>query len=150
MTNPAASGPSTMQGPPRLDLFMTVVRVARWETTVRWYIDVLGLEPVLLDACNEFALLSAGNGRVALQGTADMRTVSGAGRVRLVFQVDDLDRARQRLIDLGMSVDAPFENLEEGYRELRIQGPEGLSLRLFAWTDPARGAAFGDRPAESA
>ena len=124
-------------GPPRLDLFMTVIRVANWQTTVRWYIDTLGLTPILLDAPHEFALLSAGNGRLGLQGVKEGRSLAGPGKVRLVFQVPDLDRERQRLIDRGVAVGAPIDNHEEGYREVRLQDPEGHSLRLFAWTDPA-------------
>ncbi len=121
---------------------MTVIRVANWQTTVRWYIDTLGLSPILLDSPHEFALLAAGNGRVGLQGVKDARSLAGPGKVRLVFQVADLDRERQRLIDRGVAVGAPVENHEEGYREVRIQDPEGHGLRLFAWTDPARGDPF--------
>ncbi len=60
--------PLAATGPPHLDLFMTVIRVVNWQTTVRWYIDTLGLSPILLDSPHEFALLSAGNGRLGLQG----------------------------------------------------------------------------------
>jgi predicted enzyme related to lactoylglutathione lyase len=134
--------PLATTGPPHLDLFMTVIRVAHWQTTVRWYIDTLGLTPILLDSPHEFALLSAGNGRVGLQGVKGARSLAGPGKIRLVFQVSDLDRERQRLIDRGVEVGAPVENHEEGYREVRLQDPEGHSLRLFAWTDPARGDPF--------
>src|SRR5207253_6006359 len=122
--------------PPRLDLFMTVIRVASWPTTVRWYIDTLGLVPVLLDAQHEFALLSAGNGRLGVQGVKEARATTGSGKVRLVFQVPDLDRERQWLIERGVAVGAPVENLDEGYREVRLKDPEGYSVRLFAWIDP--------------
>ena len=62
---------------------------------------------------------------------------------RLVFQVADLDRERQRLIDNGVAVGEPVENHAEGYREIRFQDPEGYSLRFFAWNDPGRAGAFG-------
>jgi predicted enzyme related to lactoylglutathione lyase len=141
MTDPVPlAGPE----PLRIDLFMTVIRVARWETTVRWYIDVLGLAPLLLDASNEFALLSAGTGRVGLQGVNEA-LAPPRNRVRLVFQVADLDSERRRLTGHGVAVGEPIENQEEGYKEIRFQDPEGYSLRFFAWSDPGRVGSFGAR-----
>jgi catechol 2,3-dioxygenase-like lactoylglutathione lyase family enzyme len=145
MTDGVDPAPPAEPEPPRVDLFMTVIRVARWQTTVRWYIDVLGLSPLLLDAAHQFALLAAGGGRLGLQGVTDAHSATARGRVRLVFQVVDLDRERQRLIDSGVTVGAPVENHAEGYREIRFQDPEGYSLRFFAWNDPGRAGAFGDR-----
>ena len=142
MTEPADPMPSAAPEPPRIELFMTVIRAARWQTTVRWYIDTLGLPPLLLDAAHEFALLSAGGGRVALQGVKEEHLAPARNRVRLVFQVSDLDRERRRLIDHGVAVGEPIENHEEGYREIRFQDPEGYSLRFFAWNDPTRAVTF--------
>ncbi len=144
MTDPVDPVPFAVPEPPRIDLFMTVIRVTRWQTTVRWYIDALGLAPLLLDAAHEFALLSAGSGRVGLQGVKDALAPT-RNRVRLVFQVADLDRERQRLIDHGVNVGEPIENRDEGYREIRFQDPEGYSLRFFAWNDPGRAGSFEAR-----
>ena len=44
----------------------------------------------------------------------------------------------RRLIELGVEVSVPFDNREEGYREIRLHDPDGNSLTLFAWIDPAR------------
>lgn len=143
MTDPAEPVPFAATETHRIELFMTVIRVARWQTTVRWYIDDLGLLPLLLDAAHEFALLSAGGGRVGLQGVNEAQLASSRGRVRLVFQVADLDRERRRLIEKGIAVGEPIENHAEGYREIRFQDPEGYSLRFFAWSDPTRVGAFG-------
>jgi catechol 2,3-dioxygenase-like lactoylglutathione lyase family enzyme len=142
MTNPTDPVPFVVPQPPRIDLFMTVIRVAHWKTTVRWYIDALGLRPLLLDSVHEFALLSAGGGRVGLQGVKEAQLASARGRVRLVFQVADLDRERRHLIDRGIAVGEPIENQAEGYREIRFQDPEGYSLRFFAWYDPAQAGTF--------
>lgn len=127
----------------RIELFMTVIRVARWETTLRWYVDSLGLAPLLVDTAQEFALLGAGGGRVGLQGVKEPQMATSRARVRLVFQVADLDGERRRLIEHGIDVGAPVANPAEGYREIRFQDPEGYSLRFFAWDDPARAGAFG-------
>ena len=64
----------------RFDLFMTVIRVANWQSTVRWYIDTLGLSAVVLDSHHEFALLSAGSGRLGVQGAKEARLAAGPGK----------------------------------------------------------------------
>jgi predicted enzyme related to lactoylglutathione lyase len=127
-------------GPPLMDLFMTVIRVANWSTIVRWYTDTLGLVPVLLDRQHEFAFLAAGQGRLGLQGVKRSSESSARSNVRLVFQVDDLDFQLRRLIEQGVEVSAAIDNSEEGYREIRFHDPVGNSLTLFAWLDsvPAR------------
>jgi predicted enzyme related to lactoylglutathione lyase len=129
-------------GSPGLDLFMTVIRVANWSTIVRWYTETLGLTPLLLDNEHEFALFSAGTGRLGIQGTREPRPSSARGMVRLVFQVANLDRQREALLARGVAVSEPLENQAEGYREVRLQDPEGNSLRLFSWRDPSHGQKF--------
>lgn len=87
--------------PPFLELFMTVVRVADWSNVVRWYTDTLGLVAILLDPQHEFAFLAAGQSRLGLQGVKGTPEPSGKSRVRLVFQVPDVDLQRQRLLCWG-------------------------------------------------
>ena len=105
----------------------------------RWYIDTLRLVPILIDPQHEFAFLAAGQGRLGLHGIKSPRASAMPSKVRIVFQVRDVDAERQRLLDLGVVVGVPFDNHEEGYREIRLHDPDGNSLTLFAWTDPARG-----------
>jgi len=121
---------------------MTVVRVADWPTMVRWYVDKLGLEPVLLDPAHEFAFLAAGSGRVGFKGVKDPGAVQERTRVRLVFAVPDVGRERDRLTEQGVRVSAPFDNHDEGYREIRLHDPEGNSLTLFTWLDAERERRF--------
>jgi predicted enzyme related to lactoylglutathione lyase len=128
--------------PNRLDLFMTVMKIANWSAIVPWYIDTLGLVPVLLDAEHEFAFLAAGNGRLGLQGTKTARAVDERSKVRLVFQVRDVDAERLRLIERGVVVSMPIDNRKEGYREVRLHDPEGNTLTLFAWIDSERENPF--------
>src|SRR5271168_1219668 len=96
------TAPLASTGPPFLDLFMTVVRVADWSNIVRWYIDTLRLVPVLMDPKHEFAFLSAGQGRLGLQGVKGAREPTVPSKVRLVFQVQEVDLERKRLIELGV------------------------------------------------
>jgi predicted enzyme related to lactoylglutathione lyase len=127
-----------------LDLFMTVVRVMDWSATVPWYIETMGMVPILIDAEHEFALLAAGSGRLGFKGIKSHRTEHERTKVRFVFQVPDVDRERQRLAERGIVVSVPFDNREEGYREVRLHDPEGNSLTMFAWSDPSRNGRFSN------
>jgi predicted enzyme related to lactoylglutathione lyase len=126
----------------RLELFMTVVRVTDWSTIVPWYINTLGMVPVLIDAEHEFALLAAGDSRLGFKGLKSNCTAHERTKVRFVFQVDDVDRERHRLTATGVVVSTPFDNREEGFREVRLHDPEGNSLTLFSWIDPTHEGRF--------
>jgi catechol 2,3-dioxygenase-like lactoylglutathione lyase family enzyme len=112
---------------------MTVIKVADWQGTLAWYVETLGLLPVLTDAEHRFVLLAAGNGRLALQGDPGAGPQNPRSIVRLVFQVPDVDQVRGRLIDKGHEVGLPIDNVREGYREIRLSDPEGTPVSLFSW-----------------
>ncbi len=140
MSDLAEPEPLAATEPARLDLFMTVVRVINWSTIVPWYIETLGLVPVLIDAEHEFALLAAGDGRLGFKGIKSR--LHERTKVRFVFQVQDVDLERRRLAERGVVVSAPFDNREEGFREVRLHDPEGNSLTMFTWIDPSREGRF--------
>ncbi|MBV9126313.1 MAG: VOC family protein, partial [Planctomycetes bacterium] len=50
------------------DLYMVELTVADWPAAVVWYRDVLGLKVQMLARTDQFALLNAGAGRLALKG----------------------------------------------------------------------------------
>jgi hypothetical protein len=126
--------PSEVPGP---DLFMTVIKVERWERVVAWYVDTLGLLMLLHDPERRFALLAAGNGRLAIQGAESREDTAGQHHARLVFVVPDVEAERTRLLREGVEAAPIDENLLEGYREIRLHDPAGTPLTLFSWT--ARG-----------
>ncbi len=74
---------------PPIELFMVEVRVADLATAGRWYVDSLGLRPVLDDPDGRFLLLDAGPSRVALKEGAGSGDRSA---VRLIFRVSDVRR----------------------------------------------------------
>jgi predicted enzyme related to lactoylglutathione lyase len=113
-----------------MTLFMVEIRVAKWRAAIEWYSNVLGLELVLVDEANSFALLAAGEARVSL------RSASAPGdraAVRLVFEVADLEAERDRLVKHGVAVGAIQENAAEKFRFLKFKDPEGTPIRLFSW-----------------
>ncbi len=117
---------------PEIELFMAEVVVADRAASARWYVDVLGLRPILDDPAGGFVLLGSGAGRVALKGGP---TAPGRGAVRLVFRVADVDAERARLVGLGVAVSGATESAE-GYREVRLADPDGTPIRLFSWSGP--------------
>ena len=112
-----------------IELFMVEVRVADWEASGRWYVEVLGLRPVLEDRGRRFLLLEAGSGRLALkEGPAS----ADRGAVRLDFQVGDVDATRGRLLALG-SRSARSPRATRGIARPGWLDPEGTPIRLFCW-----------------
>jgi len=120
---PADAGP---------ELFMTELRVSAWADSVRWYVEVLGLALTLRDEASGFALLAAGQGRLALKRAED---APGRG-VRLVFLVADVDAEHARLVALGVTVTPPVDHPREPYREIRLTDPDGTPVTLFGWRAP--------------
>lgn len=111
---------------------MVEIQVADWPRSLSWYRDVLGLSVLLEDVPRRFALLDAGPGRVALKGDDSSR--AGRDSARLVFQVDDLDAERSRLLSLGETVGPMIDHPDERFREARLLDPDGTPITLFAWT----------------
>ncbi len=114
---------------PGLELFLTEIKVSEWASTVRWYVETLGMRPLLEDAEHQYALLETGRGRLALKGGSP----KGLARedVRIIFQVGDLKAEQERLIGKGVALSTPIDNSKEGYREVRLHDPEGTPIRLF-------------------
>jgi catechol 2,3-dioxygenase-like lactoylglutathione lyase family enzyme len=131
--------PSPTTEIPGPDLFITVIKVADWHRAVDWYVEILGLLAVLTDHQNQFALLAAGNGRLGLQGDSTAGSAGSTHGTRLVFLVPEVDVEHQRLTGLGVEVGLPVDNMNEGYREIRLHDPEGTPLTLFSWTGRSRG-----------
>lgn len=116
-----------------IELSFTELRTAGWAAAVRWYVEVLGLRLVLEDIEHRFALLEAGASRLALRGGGDV--VAPGHRLRLVFRVDDVDAARERLLRRGVDVGPAVDNPREPYRSVTLHDLEGTPITLFSWID---------------
>jgi len=116
--------------PERPSLYAVDLRTARWPDMVAWYRDVLGLRMLVRSAEEGFALLAAGETRLAV--LARPQAAGSSDRWSLAFEVTDLDEARTRLAagsaDLGET-----RTHDEGYRELTVADPDGNRIRLFSW-----------------
>ena len=112
----------------RAALYFVELAVTDWPAAVRWYQDVLGLELLARDEAEQFALLAASGARLALKG-ADA-PASGA---RLVFEVEGLAEWGNRLREKGVKVEGRVKASAEGYRRVKLRGPEGAAITLFEW-----------------
>jgi predicted enzyme related to lactoylglutathione lyase len=111
-------------------LYCVEVRTSNWTTLVEWYRTVLGLRVLVRVVDDGYALLEAGDNRLALLSRegADKST----DRISLAFEVNDVPQITARLRAAGARVTHPPRD-PEGLREAVVTDPDGNRLRLFSW-----------------
>jgi predicted enzyme related to lactoylglutathione lyase len=124
---PTPMPPVPSPGP---SLFCVEMRTARWAEMVEWYRSALGLRVLVRGVDDGYALLAAGDTRLAI--LARPAAAPASPRWSLAFEVDDLDMAHARLVAAGAGATPPAAH-PEGFRELTLTDPDGNRLRLFAW-----------------
>jgi methylmalonyl-CoA/ethylmalonyl-CoA epimerase len=118
-----------------------VLTVPDFDEALAFYRDALGLEE-LADWSGEdgrVILLDAGRATIELfderQAESVDRIEAGrrvSGKVRLAIEVDDTDRAAQRLVAAGAIAEAPTVVPPWGGRNARLRAPDGMQLTLFS------------------
>jgi catechol 2,3-dioxygenase-like lactoylglutathione lyase family enzyme len=114
----------------RPSLYSVEIRTANWPQMVNWYRHVLGLKVLVRVVDDGYALIEAGETRLALLQRAEPGDLSP--RFSLGFEVADLNRAIQRLEEFGTSYNAPRQHAE-GFDEVVTHDPDGNTIRLFIW-----------------
>lgn len=114
----------------RPSLFSVELRTARWEELVEWYRTVLGLRVLVRVVDDGYALLEAGDTRLAILARPSPGEPSY--RWSLGFEVVDLDEVHVRLAAVTAEV-APPKIHAEGFRELVTADPDGNRIRIFSW-----------------
>lgn len=111
-------------------LYAVELRTARWPDMVAWYRDVLGLRMLVRSDEDGYALLAAGETRLAI--LARPQAAGSSDRWSLAFEVADLEGAAARV---GAAGGAPLlpRTHAEGYRECTVADPDGNRVRLFTW-----------------
>ena len=112
-------------------LFSVELRTSQWGALVEWYRSVLGLTVLVRVVDDGYALLAAGDTRLAIISRGEPGEASR--RWSLGFEVADLGAVHARLVEAEADVTAPQVN-PEWFRELTVTDPDGNRLRLFAWT----------------
>jgi catechol 2,3-dioxygenase-like lactoylglutathione lyase family enzyme len=112
-----------------MELYLVELTVADWRASLAWYRDRLGLRVERLDEANEYALLVAGEGRLALKGGTPL-----PGTCKLVFRVDDLEATLQTLGAREIYPSRPVKMSAESYRSARFLDLDGYLVEIFEWT----------------
>jgi catechol 2,3-dioxygenase-like lactoylglutathione lyase family enzyme len=114
----------------RPGLYCIELRTSRWEASVDLYRNILGLRVLVRVTDDGYALLDAGETRLALLS----RELPGEAsrRISLAFEVPDLNAVAERLKQHGTVFSAPKTD-HEGLREINTVDPDGNRLRLFSW-----------------
>ena len=114
----------------RPGLYCVELRTENWDQLVEWYREVLGLRVLVRVIDDGYALLEAGETRLALLS----RDASGepSRRISLAFEVKDVPQVCRRLKAVGSDVTHPERDLE-GLREANTTDPDGNRVRLFSW-----------------
>ncbi len=116
----------------RPGLYSVELRTAKWVEMVKWYREILGLKVLVRVIDDGYALLEAGETRIALISRETPGPLSA--RWSLGFEVHNLDSTAQRLTDSGWEV-SRHERTAEGFREIVTLDPDGNRIRLFAWPE---------------
>ena len=114
----------------RPGLYCVELRTDNWNALVEWYREVLGLRVLVRVIDDGYALLEAGDTRLALL----LRPSCGepSKRISLAFEVSDVRQICARLTALGSPVSHPQRD-QEGLREANTADPDGNRIRLFSW-----------------
>jgi catechol 2,3-dioxygenase-like lactoylglutathione lyase family enzyme len=119
-----------IRGEHRPGLYCVELRTEHWERMVHWYREVLGLRVLVRVVDDGYALLEAGETRLAII----TRKSSGQAsrRISLAFEVTDVARLCAELRQAGAPISHPSRD-PEGLREAETADPDGNRIRLFSW-----------------
>jgi predicted enzyme related to lactoylglutathione lyase len=116
----------------RPSLYCVELRTSCWTECVKWYRETLGLKVLVRVPEDGYALLEAGDTRLAL--IARDNSGPASARWSLGFEVENLDTVAQRLVTAGWEVSRP-DRTSEGFREVVTLDPDGNRIRLFSWPE---------------
>ena len=119
-----------IRGEDRPGLYCVELRTANWSALVEWYREVLGLRVLVRVIDDGYALIEAGENRVALIARPDSGQASQ--RISLAFEVTDVRKVTARLRAAGAKVTHPTRD-PEGLREASTTDPDGNRIRVFSW-----------------
>ena len=118
-----------------------VVEAADYDEAVTFYRDVLGLPQELFFESEGGALvtiLDAGRATLEISNPAQVAYIDQvevgrrvAPRLRIAFEVSDVEQTTQRLVEAGAELIAPPTRTPWDSLNARLAGPAGLQLTLF-------------------
>ncbi|WP_222706415.1 VOC family protein [Aeromicrobium terrae] len=122
-----------------------VVKVDDYDEAVRFYRDVLGAEEELQihgEGDERVTILDVGRATLELSTPAQVDMIdrvevgrSVSPRIRVAFEVTDVDSATTRLVEAGAELVAPPTRTPWDSLNSRLEAPAGLQLTLFEELD---------------
>jgi catechol 2,3-dioxygenase-like lactoylglutathione lyase family enzyme len=105
------------------------VLVSDLDRAKRFYVEDLGFD-VLLETPGYLRVGAADGFHLGLE-EGDPGDVGAAG-IEVVIEVDDVDRASERLSAKGIRFDRPPEDQEWGARHAWLRDPDGYRLSIYS------------------
>src|SRR5687768_1838450 len=99
---------------------------------VHWYRTTLDLRVLVRVVEDGYALLEAGETRLALIHREASNDASA--RWSLAFELENLELAAARVLAAGSPILESPPN-HEGFRDLLTEDPDGNRIRLFCWPE---------------
>lgn len=120
------------------ELTHTRLLVDDYPACFRFYRDAFGMDPTFGDESSGYADFDTGDVTLALFDAAELADAIGtdpppespADGSMLVFRVEDVDAAFDRLADEAAVVAAPADHPEWGIRTAHLRDPDGTLLEL--------------------
>lgn len=119
-----------IRGTDQPGLYCVELRTAHWDRCLAWYRDGLGLRVLVRVSEDGYALLDAGESRLAILARKSLGEPTR--RISLAFEVNDVQVVAARLQALGSDVTVPEHNAEH-LREVNTTDPDGNRIRIFSW-----------------
>ena len=126
---------------PRTLQMRLVVQVDDYDEAVRFYRDVLGTsEELQVNGAEgeKVTILDVGRATLELSNRAQVEMIDAvevgrrvSPRLRVAFEVSDVEAATHRLVDGGAEIVAPPVRTPWNSLNARLEGPAGLQLTLF-------------------
>jgi catechol 2,3-dioxygenase-like lactoylglutathione lyase family enzyme len=114
----------------RPGLYCIELRTANWPASVEWYRQALGLRVLVRVVDDGYALLEAGETRLALLARESAGEPST--RISFAFEVHDMTALIARLDRMGIVVKEAIDHPEQ-LREVNLCDPDGNRIRIFCW-----------------
>jgi predicted enzyme related to lactoylglutathione lyase len=119
-----------IRGTDQPGLYCVELRTAQWERILAWYRDGLGLRVLVRVTEDGYALLDAGESRLAILARKTLNEPTR--RISLAFEVSDVQTVASRVAALGSHVSVPDQSAEH-LREANTTDPDGNRIRIFSW-----------------
>lgn len=110
---------------------MINLKVENWDRMVKFYQNVIGLKPIVLEYEDKYGWLDAGGVKLSIYEKKSLPQPSDNARLSLQFQVENIEGEVNRLEELGCKFFSKQLNTGEAYRLASFHDPEGNPVSIY-------------------